>query len=154
MTMNELAHAAAEGQMIPNAPIQAALSIRIAAPLKDIWSLLIGVSDWERWYPYLKRATLEGPFAQGSKLTYGGLVKHRLRIAKVVHGELVMLYGTMAGYKGITRWDIRAAGVDETEVSFTESSAGFLIGMLYSSQKLGDHLQHWLNALKAEAECV
>ena len=64
-----------------------------------------------------------------------------------------MLYGTMAGYKGITRWDIKPAnGTQQTEVCFTESSAGFMIGTLYGNQKLGEHLQHWLNALKAEAE--
>ncbi len=63
-----------------------------------------------------------------------------------------MLYGTMAGYKGITRWDVKQVNGTRTEVSFTESSAGFMIGTLYSNRKLGEHLQNWLNALKAEAE--
>ena len=65
---------------------------------------------------------------------------------------LVVLYGSMAGYKGITRWELRQAGGNQTEVSFTESSSGFLIGTLYSNQKLGEYLQHWLDALRAEAE--
>ena len=43
---------------------------------------------------------LEGPFSAETRLTYGGFIKHKLRIAKVAPGELVMLYGTMAGYKG------------------------------------------------------
>ena len=152
MTMSELARTAAEEQMIANAPIQAAFSVRIAAPRDRVWNVLTNVSDWEHWYPYLKHARLEGSFTQGSKLTYGGLIKHKLRIAKVHHGRLVMLYGTMAGYKGITRWDLHAAKQNVTEVSFIESSAGFLIGTFYSNQKLVDHLQHWLSALKAEAE--
>ena len=152
MTINELARFAAGEQMIPKAPVQAARSVQIAAPLGKVWSILTGVPDWERWHPYLKDARLEGPFSGDTQLTYGGFIKHKLRIAKVVPGELVMLYGTMAGYKGITRWDVKQANGNQTEVSFTESSAGFMIGTLYSSQKLGEHLQNWLNALKAEAE--
>lgn len=100
MTMNELEQFAAKEQMIPKAPIEAACSVEISAPSNKVWSILTGVSHWERWYPYLKKAKLKGPFSAQTSLTYGGFVKHRLRIAKVVPGELVMLYGTMAGYKG------------------------------------------------------
>ena len=152
MNIDELARCAANEQMIPRAPIQAACSIEIAAPLDKVWSILTGVSDWERWHPYLKSARLEGPFAAETSLIYGGFIKHKLRIAKVVPKNLVMLYGTMAGYKGITRWDIRQIDGAQTKVSFTEASSGFLIGSLYSNKKLGEHLQHWLDALKAEAE--
>ncbi len=152
MTMNELARCAANELMIPNAAIQAACSVQIAAPLNKTWSILTGVADWERWYPYLENAKLEGPFSAQTQLAYGGFIKHKLRIAKVLPGELVMLYGTMAGYKGITRWNVKQTGEHQTEVSFTESSCGFLIGTLYNNHKLGEHLQHWLNALKAEAE--
>ncbi len=152
MNTNELSRCAANEQMIPRAPTHAARSIAIAAPLGKVWSILTEVSDWERWYPYLKGARLEGPFAAETPLIYGGFIKHKLRIAKVVPEKLVMLYGTMAGYKGITRWDIKQSSGAQTEVSFTESSSGFLIGSLYSNQKLGEHLQHWLDAVKAEAE--
>ena len=63
-----------------------------------------------------------------------------------------MLCGTMAGYKGITRWDISEADNGKTRVAFGECSSGFLIGKLYSNEKLGSHLQGWLDALKDEAE--
>ena len=152
MTMEELARLAAAERMIPNAPVQASRSVQIAAPLNKVWGILIEVSDWERWYPYLEQATLEGPFAAETILIYGKLIKHKLRIARVVDGRLVMLYGTMAGYKGITRWDVKAISGQQTEISFTESSSGFLIGTLYSNNKLGEHLQQWLDALKSEAE--
>ena len=150
--MNELARLAADEQMIPKAPVQATRSVQITAPLGTVWSILTGVSDWERWHPYLENAVLEGAFSADAQLTYGGLIKHKLHIAKVVPGELAMIYGTMAGYKGITRWDVKQANGTQTEVTFTESSAGFMIGILYSTQKLGEHLQNWLDALKAEAE--
>ena len=152
MTMEELARLAAAERMIPAAPVQAVRSVQISAPLNKVWGILIDVSNWERWYPYLQQATLEGPFAAETKLTYGKLIKHKLRVARVIDEMLVMLYGTMAGYKGITRWDLKAVSGERTEVTFTESSSGFLIGMLYSNDKLGEHLQQWLDALKAEAE--
>jgi hypothetical protein len=150
--MSDLARAAAEEQMIPNAAIEASRSIQIAAPINRVWRILVSVSDWERWYSYLKNATLEGPFVAGSTLTYGGPLKHRLHIAKVTDLEQVMLYGTMAGYKGITQWNLRRIRDDHTEVTFRESSSGVLLSVLYSNRKLRDHLQRWLNALKTEAE--
>lgn len=152
MTMDELAQLARNEQMIPDAPIQATCSVQIAASLNKVWSILTDVSEWERWYPYLQNARLRGPFSAETQLTYGGFIQHKLRIAKVIPEELVMLYGTMAGYKGITRWNVNKAGEAQTEVSFTESSSGFLIGTLYSNQKLGEHLERWLSALKAKAE--
>ena len=76
--MNELARNAVEEEMIPNAPVQAARSVRIAAPLDKVWGVLVGVSDCERWYPYLESAELQGPFAAETRLTYGRVVKHKL----------------------------------------------------------------------------
>ena len=152
LTIDELSRCAADGIMIPDAPIQATRSIDIAAPLGRVWSIATGVSRWDSWNRYLKNARLKGPFAAETSLVYGGFIKHKLRIARVVPEKLVMLYGTMAGYKGITRWDMRQTNEARTEVSFTESSSGFLIGSLYSNLKLSEHLQQWLDALKAEAE--
>lgn len=45
MTLNELARLAADEQMIPKAPVQAARSVQIAAPLGKVWSILTGVPD-------------------------------------------------------------------------------------------------------------
>ena len=78
MTMNELARFAAGERMIPKAPVQATRSVQITAPLDKVWSILTGVSDWERWHPYLKDARLEGPFSADTQLTYGGFIKHKL----------------------------------------------------------------------------
>ncbi len=64
MTMEELTQLAAAGKMIPKAPVQAARSVQIAAPLSKVWGILTEVSDWERWYPYLKQATLEARLLQ------------------------------------------------------------------------------------------
>ena len=140
--------------MIPNAPVAATRSTMIDAPVDTVWRLLTGVSEWPRWYGYLKNARLDGLFAAGSALTYGGLIKHRLIIAKVESCRLAIIYGTMAGYTGITRWDVQGVADRRTRVTFEESSAGPLISFLYGSRSLGRHLEQWLAALQTEAECA
>lgn len=152
MTMTELVQLASSGQMMPAAPIIATRFIEIDAPLDKVWKILTDVSQWELWHPYLANAILAGPFAAGSQLTYGGFIKHHLEIAKVIDKQLAMLCGTMGGYKGITRWDVSQKDKGKTRVMFSECSSGFLIGKLYSNEKLGDHLQRWLEALKSETE--
>ena len=52
----------------------------------------------------------------------------------------------------MTRRELKPTDAVNTEVGFTESSAGFLIGTLYTNQRLAAHLQHWLDALRGEAE--
>ncbi len=151
MNLNLKKWAEAE-RMIPSAPVEASRSIVISALPDVVWRLLTDVADWSRWYGYLKNAGLDGPFVAGTGLTYGGLFKHRLRVAKVRPGLLAMLYGTMAGYTGITRWDVKSVEGAKTKVTFSESSDGPLIGLLYGSVSLGKHLERWLSALKIEAE--
>lgn len=138
--------------MIPHAPVQARRSIIVNATLEQAWSTLTEVSDWPRWYPYLANAKLHGEFIPGTRLTYGGLFKHHLRIAKVEQRRLVMIYGTLMGYTGITQWKLDDVGGGRTSVTFTESSDGFLIRTVFSSGSLGKHLQEWLERLKAAVE--
>ena len=139
-------------RMIPDAPVETSRSITIGASVDTVWHLLTGVADWPRWHGYLRNARLDGTFAAGTALTYGGLFKHRLRVAKVKPRQFAMLYGTLAGYTGITRWDVKSIASAPTEGTFSESSDGPLIAFLYGSDRLGKHLENWLTALKMEAE--
>lgn len=152
MLRSDLRKWAVAEQMIPNAPVNAACSTMINASSDTVWHLLTSVTNWPQWYGYLKNAQLDGLFSVETRLTYGGLIKHRLRIARVTPGAMVMLYGTMAGYSGITRWDVKTMAEERTKVTFTESSNGPLIALLYGSGRLEKHLKLWLAALKAEAE--
>ncbi len=152
MPLSELAVLAAKKKMIPNAPVEARCSVEVKASAADIWQKLTDVAGWPKWYPYLKNAKLYGSFEAGTRLTYGGSFKHDLHLALVEQPRLAMIYGTLMGYTAITRWDIEPLGPTLTRVTFSESSDGFLIGLLYSKDKLALHLQAWLNRLKAELE--
>lgn len=132
--------------------IEASRSIEMDAAVDTVWRSLTTVADWPRWHPYLRDATLDGGFRAGSAIRYGGALKHRLTVAEVVPGERVTLRGSLAIYWATTRWDVRAVTAGRTHVTFTESSGGPLIGLLYGSRRLGAHLDRWLTALRAEAE--
>lgn len=152
MNMSQLQQLASAERMIPNAPIQASSKIVVSAPVATVWAIATNVSAWPTWYDYLKNAQVQGAFVPGAKLSYGGMIKHDLAIAKITDRKLVMIYGKLLGYTGITRWDFKQISPGQTEVTFTESSDGFLIGALYSNEKLEQHLSEWLTKLKARSE--
>jgi uncharacterized protein YndB with AHSA1/START domain len=152
MNDHALATWAEAEQMIPDAPVTASRSVTIDAPVEQVWRILTNVQAWPQWHPYLKNAELDGDFAAGSALSYGGPLKHRLTVGKVKRHELVMIYGFLARYSAVTRWDVEKADAGGTKVTFSESSAGPLISLFYGSRSLGGHLERWLIALKSAAE--
>jgi len=152
MKMQELQRFASEGRMIPSASIQGSETISISAPIARVWGIQIDVDHWASWYAYLRNAKLGGPFGPGAKLSYGGFPKHNLIIAKVDHPRLVMIYGTYMGFSAVTRWDFNPLSHTQTQVTFSESSVGFLLSVLYSNHKLNEHLARWLEKLKAQSE--
>lgn len=152
MNLEQLQRIACSEQTIPEAPVVSSRALTIHAAREKVWRLQTDVKNWPRWYAYLSKAALDGPFNTGAKLTYGGLFKHRLQIAKVREQELVMMYGKYMGFSGITKWQFQEVSMGETRVTFTESSSGFLMSTLYSSAKLAEHLDAWLSHLKTAAE--
>lgn len=152
MNMQDLERFASDARMIPNAPIEASRTIAIDAPIDRVWDVLTDVPKWPTWYAYLRNAALAGPFGAGAKLSYGGLVKHHLAIARVERPELVMLYGKLMHFSAVTKWELQEMSPTRTSVTFTESSEGFLIAALYSNAKLAAHLGRWLKQLKRQAE--
>ena len=152
MTTQDLQHLAFKERMIPDAPVQDSQTITIDAPIEKVWRIQTDVNNWPKWYPYLRNAELSGSFSAGTELTYGGFPKHHLVIAKVEDQNSVMIYGRYMGFSGVTRWEFQPLSQTQTKVTFTESSAGFLLSVLYSNKKLGEHLRQWLDKLKVEAK--
>lgn len=152
MTMQELQRFASEERMIPGAAIEGSQAITINAPIDRVWHIQTDVNHWANWYAYLRNAELVGPFGPGAKLSYGGFPKHNLVIAKVDNPRLVMIYGTYMGFSAVTKWEFKPLSQTQTQVTFSESSVGFLLSVLYSKDKLVEHLARWLEKLKAQAE--
>ena len=152
MTLQELERLASAEQLIPQAPVLASQHIIIEASIEKVWGLLVDIAQWPTWYGYLRGAKIDGAFRPGARLQYGGAFGHDLRIAKVHPQALVMIYGKYMGYSAITKWELRPTSTEGTSVKFTESSVGFMIGLLYGNEKLSMHLSRWLEALKVKAE--
>ena len=152
MKMQDLQRLASDERMIPDAPVRASRTVTIDAPVEKVWTIQTDVSNWASWYPYLRNAKLSGPFGPGTKLSYGGFPKHDLAIAKARSPDLAMIYGRLMGFSAVTKWEMKPLSGTRTEVTFTESSVGFLISTLYSSEKLEEHLDRWLGRLKLRAE--
>lgn len=65
----------------------------IATPLTTIYRLYADVANWQRWDPDTRRATLDGPFAVGTRGTLtpakGNTVPMEVTFADPVHGFTV-----------------------------------------------------------------
>ena len=154
MTMLELKRLASDEQMIPDAAVQDTQTITINAPMEKVWRIQTAVDHWASWYSYLRNAKLSGPFGPGTELTYGGFSKHNLVIGKVKSQYLVMTYGKYMGFSAVTKWEFKPLSPTITQVTFSESSVGFLLSVLYSKKKLSKHLLRWLEKLKSRAETI
>ena len=152
MNLQDLQKIASSERMIPGAPVAAFKTVIINAPVDRVWRIQIPVDKWQDWYLYLRNAELIGQFAPGAKLSYGGLFKHHLEVAKVRKLELAMVYGKYVGFSAVTKWEFKPLAKTQTRVTFSESSVGFLMAVVYSSGKLAEHLDCWLQKLKARAE--
>ena len=150
--MQDLQRLAVDERMIPDAPVRASSTITIDVPIEKVWTIQTDISRWASWYLYLRDAKLSGPFGPGTKLSYGGFPKHDLAIAKVRTPDLTMIYGKFMGFSAVTKWEMIPLPGTRTEVTFTESSMGFMMSILYSNEKLGEHLGRWLEKLKLRAE--
>ena len=152
MTLEQLQRIACSEQMIPGTSVVSSRAVLINAAREQVWRIQTDIRRWPEWYAYLSNAEIDGSFNTGAKLSYGSLFKHRLRIAKVRDQELVTIYGKYMGFSGVTLWQFQDVSRDKTKVTFTESSSGFLMSTLYSSDKLAEHLDAWLAHLKRAAE--
>lgn len=150
--MMNLSQIAYEERMIPNAAVLATYAIEINVSVERIWQVATDVKNWPQWHEDLKNTKIDGPFVQGAHFSFGGLFKHHLTLSKIKKFDLVMYFGTLLGYKGVTKWKFTPVTNEKTKVTFTESSNGFLIGVFYSNDALETHLKAWLEKLKQRAE--
>lgn len=150
--MERLKKLAENSSMFPEPSVWSEHSIIINAPRSKVWEVATNVNEWPNWHAYLKNAKIDGEFKVEAKISYGGLIKHKLALGKVRKNEEVVLYGTFLGFQGLTQWVFEEIEPGVSKVIFVESTEGPIVSLLYSNEKLKEHLQKWLAALKSEAE--
>jgi uncharacterized protein YndB with AHSA1/START domain len=144
---------ARSGKIRVNAPVKASLEITIHAPAEKVWGVLTDVAGWPRWQPDISTAEIAGPLRDGTAFswTVGG-TRIKSRIALVQPYEQFAWTGKAYMAKAVHVWKLQRLSGDQTLVKTEESMDGFLLTLFYSSKKLEETDQRWLNRLKLAVE--
>lgn len=152
-SQSHLDQLARSGAIEESAPVKAHVAITINAPAEKVWGLLADLKDWPKWQPDISDVELAGPVQSGSSFSWntGGSEIHS-KIAVVQPQERLVWTGTAYGAKAIHAWTLERLPGGRTLVKTDESMDGFLLSLFYSSGKLKEGDQRWLDDLKLAAE--
>lgn len=143
---------ARSGEIRENAPVKASLEITIHAPVEKVWTVLTDVNNWPKWQPDISEAKMAGPLEAGTTFSWTAGTHIKSRIALVQPNEQFAWTGTAYWVKAIHVWKLQRLPGDQTRVTTSESMSGFMLTLFYSSKKLQQDDQHWLDRLKSAAE--
>jgi uncharacterized protein YndB with AHSA1/START domain len=144
---------ARSGKVQENAHVKASIEITINAPPERIWGLLTDLKNWPKWHRDITSVEISGPLESGTTFwwTTGGAAIHS-RLVLVQPREQFGWTGRAYGAKAIHLWKLKPLPDGRTLVRTEESMSGFLLTLFYSSKKLEETDQRWVNDLKAAAE--
>jgi hypothetical protein len=143
---------ARSGNIDESAPVRVSLEITINAAPEKVWGLLTDVKSWPRWQRDISKANISGALQSGTAFSWTAGVNIQSRIALVQPLEQFAWTGTAYKAKAIHVWKLQRLPGDRTLVKTNESMEGFLLTLFYSSSKLKESDQRWLNYLKSAAE--
>jgi hypothetical protein len=144
---------ASSGTIRENAPVKASLAIAIHAPVEKVWLLLTDVTNWPKWQPDISVTKIDGPLESGTAFSWiTGGTRIESRIALVQPYEQFAWTGRAYMAKAIHVWKLQRLSDNQTLVKTEESMNGFLLTIFYSSKKLEETDQRWLDRLKLAAE--
>ena len=144
---------ARSGKIRENAPVKASLEITIHAPVEKVWLLLTDVRSWPKWQTDISTAEMSGPLQAGTTFSWTtGGTQIKSRLALVQPYDQFAWTGTAFGATAIHVWKLSRLADGHTIVRTDESMHGFLLSLFYSSKKLEETDQRWLDRLKLAAE--
>ena len=144
---------ARSGKIRENAPVKASLEITIHAPVEKVWLLLTDVTNWPKWQPDISVSSISGPLEGGTQFSWTtGGTRIESRITLVQPYEQFAWTGKAYMARAIHVWRLQRLSDGQTLVKTEESMDGFLLTFFYSSKKLEQTDQRWLDRLKLAAE--
>jgi len=144
---------ARRGKIREDAPVKASLEITIHAPTEKVWLLLTDVRGWPKWQTDISTAEMTGPLQVGTTFSWTTGGTHiKSRVALVQPCTQFAWTGSAFGATAIHLWKLSRLADDQTIVKTDESMHGFLLTLFYSSRKLEETDQRWLDRLKLAAE--
>lgn len=149
--MKVLAPLAQSGRINEEAGIRDKQSIIINAPILEVWTNLVDVSEWTSWNPDIRSVKIT-EVREGHSFKWnlkGQTITSTFR--KITHPSL--LTWTTVGHltKSVQVWKLDEAGANQTIVSAEESIEG-IFSLFIGHQKLHSTLINWLERLKIRCE--
>lgn len=149
---DRLEQLAQNGQIQEKAPIKASSEITINASPERVWQLLANINDWPKWQSDITKAEMRGPLQPGTEFFWTSGTQVHSRLALVHPPRVLAWTGQAYKAKAVHVWTIEPTVAGQTLVNTSESMDGFMLSVFYSSKKLKESQEHWLNSLKAAAE--
>jgi hypothetical protein len=126
----------------------------IDAPVKEVWNILVNISQWPKWNDGVKDVHIAGDVKTGTEFRWiSNGMKIRSRIEKVEEPNRIVWSGRTMGIRAVHSWVLAEQG-NQTEVSTEESFEGLIVRLLSGQMQktLDGALGQVLGALKREAE--
>lgn len=148
-----LDRAAAAGSIDEGAPVKASRQIDIAAKPARVWDLIVAARSWPEWQKDIQTVQAAGPLTSGMHFSWrtGGMqIDSQVKLCEPPNR--LSWTGTAFTAKAVHVWELRSEPGDHTLVIVKESMDGPLMAELYSSRRLAESCERWLEALKKAAE--
>ena len=143
---------AKRGRIDDEAPVTSSSNMIIDAPVHQVWTVISDVAGWPAWHApitVLELTTVRPDVPFRWKI---GRAAIRSTFAIVDPDRELTWTGRFLGFKAVDRHLVGPVGTDRTRVTMTESLAGPLLPLLYSSAKLRAGHERWLADLKKKIE--
>jgi hypothetical protein len=137
-----------------DAPVITRKSIVINASIEKVWKVFSNVNNWDTWQKEIVTPKINGAFKPGTSFNWksnGLTITSTLQTVEI--NKMVGWSGPAFGAFAIHTWYFTENN-GQTTISVEESMEGWLVTLLKSNfqSSLDTSIEHWLNALKVEAE--
>jgi uncharacterized protein YndB with AHSA1/START domain len=152
-SLDALNRLATNGSIHEDAHVTTHLQVQIAAPVAQVWALLIDARSWPKWNKQIEGVAAPGLLESGTRFTWttgGANIHSQVQLCEPEHR--LSWTGTALTAKAIHVWELEPKPGNQTLVTVKESMDGPWMAQIYSSQKLASAGSEWLAALKQAAE--
>nr|WP_315200619.1 SRPBCC family protein [uncultured Flavobacterium sp.] len=137
-----------------DAPVITRKNIVINASVKNVWKVFSNVNNWDTWQKEIVTPKINGAFKLGTSFNWksnGLTITSTLQTVEI--NKMVGWSGPAFGAFAIHTWYFTEHN-GQTTISVEESMEGWLVSLLKSNfqSSLDTSIEHWLKALKTEAE--
>jgi|SRR6218665_1207946 len=137
-----------------DAPVITRKSIVINAPAEKVWKVFSDINNWDAWQTEIVEPKINGAFQPGTSFNWKSNGLTIISTLQTVDtNKMVSWSGPAFGSFAIHTWYFTEHN-GQTTIRVEESMEGWLVTLLKSTfqSSLDTSIEHWLNALKAEAE--